>query len=1007
MKRRHLQTGVNFIFAALAAAFCSQIAVALSDARFDERVNQIAPVFGIAVATVLIGGYRYLPVVFIGAVLPKAFAESNLLVVLSEPIAAVAAAAIARSVLCALKADVFMERIRDAFLVLILGAVVSTFFGALLQTSFLCGADVGFGWSGFGNLAFSHWLSAAVGTIIAAPFVQTWSNPASFRLTSKQLPEVLLWFVTLICFGHITFQNWAPTDTLLYPMELAIFPIMSWSAIRFGLRGASAGVLALALLAAWELIAVGSSKTNEMSQSPANVWIFVGIVSVTSVCLAAVMTELRAREARIAENESRLRAFTDALPDIAFVLREDGFICDVFAATSRICANHRIFKAESVRGKNITDIFDDSVCAGFRETISRALQYDNVNTYEYSLQSVDVGEHWFEARVTSMPRTGVEAQRVVWVAYDISSRKAYEKAIQDRDRILKGTALANNSLLTKIGFERAVDAALFEMGKALGVDRAYIFEVTGSERDDLHILEIHHEWSRKDAFPRLDDNTSLGNAPFEELCPDWYEKLTEAGLVYLESDSRDASSRAVLDLFQCQAILAIPIWTEGSLYGFLGVDYCQQEHSWSETEINAVSVLASGLSGLIVIHDHEQDLRGARDSADAASVAKGEFLAMMSHEIRTPMNAIIGYTDLLFQSELSEAQKEHASIIKRSGRALLDLINNILDYSKIESRSLELESERFDLEQIVCEALEGILPQAKEKGLSVDYTIEPSVKECYVGDAHRLRQVLMNLSNNAIKFTSKGSIRIHVKLAAGEQLGAGRERLRFEVADTGCGIPKEKFGRLFKAFSQVDSSTTRNFGGTGLGLIISKRLIERMEGEIWVESEVGVGSTFNFKVNLGNSWEDSEQDGADAKDTDLEILEPDFADDFPLRLLFCEDDMDNRWVIRELLETLGYRPDVVENAEEAVARLQDRDYDAVLLDVRLPGRNGIELTKAIRSGKEKVVNPEQYIIASTAFAMNEDRTKCLAAGMNDYIRKPIEILDLKEALKRAHAHSRA
>jgi signal transduction histidine kinase/CheY-like chemotaxis protein len=605
-----------------------------------------------------------------------------------------------------------------------------------------------------------------------------------------------------------------------------------------------------------------------------------------------------------------------------------------------------------------------------------------------------------------MSRSAGDLQQVVWVAYDISSRKADEKAIHDRDLVLKGTALANNSLLTTSDFEKAVDAALFEMGKALEVDRAYVFEVTGSERDDFHSFGIRNEWSRKESIPRLMDDSSFVNAPFEQFCPGWYETLTKAGIVRLESKRYDSSASEILELFHSRAILAIPMWDGDNLRGFLGVDHCQREHTWSETEVNAVRVLASSLSGLILIHDHEQALLGAKDSADAASVAKGEFLAMMSHEIRTPMNAIIGYTDLLFQSDLTETQKEYSSIIKRSGRALLDLINNILDYSKIESRSLELEVERFDLEQIVCEALEGILPQAKDKRLAVDYEIEPEVKEFYIGDAHRLRQVLMNLANNAIKFTSMGSVRILVKLAP-EQEGPERDVVQFEVVDTGCGIPEEKFDRLFKAFSQVDSSTTRNFGGTGLGLAISKRLIERMDGEIWVESEVGVGSRFNFRVKLSNPSEKPSEDTVSSEETDLDLLEPEFAHKYPLRLLFCEDDKDNRWVIRELLETLGYRPDVVESGEEALTQLQNRDYDAVLLDVRLPGRNGIELTKAIRSGKERVANPQQYIIASTAFAMKEDQAKCLAAGMNDYIRKPIEILELKEALKRAYKKSRA
>lgn len=1005
MNSKLLRIGVKYLLVALTAAFASQIAVALADIRYDDRINHIAPIFGVAIAIVLVGGYRYLPAIFIGAVIPAAFVISDIFAILSAPIAAVLAAALARRILLALKADVTMERVRDAFLVLFYSAFVASLLGALVQSVFLCSGQEGIPWQEFCGLALSNWLSAAVGIIIVSPFIQTWANPVGTRLGSKQLLEVLIWFGALISFGHVTFRNWAPTDTLLYPMELAIFPIMAWSAFRFGLKGASAGVLALALLAGWELAPSLQGQGYAITQSPANVWVFVGIVSVTSVCLAAVMTELRRREAQISENEMRLRAFTDALPDIAFVLSADGLIHDVFAASDTICANHRIFNANSVRGKKINDLFDESICQEFIDTIRVALRNKRVGTFEYSLQSVDVGEHWFEARVTPMATQEGQDDQVVWVAYDISSRKSYEEAIRQRDGILKATAHANNSLLTTSGFNHAVNAALDEIGRALLVDRAFIFQINGSDTEEFHSFAVKYEWIKREATSSLLANTSLQNAPFEQYCPGWYELLVQEGIVKINSDTASQEQIEILQVFQARAILAIPMWKEGSLYGFFGVDHCDENHLWGESEINAVRLLASGLSGLFIIQEHEDDLRWAKESANAASVAKGEFLAMMSHEIRTPMNAIIGYTDLLFQSELDEQQSEHTSIIKRSGRALLDLINNILDYSKIESRSLELESEKFDIEQVVCEALEEVLPQAKDKSLKVDYEIDPNVKEFYLGDAHRLRQILLNLANNAIKFTRKGSVIIKVTLKDIDSEYAA-DVLHFEVIDTGAGIPQEKYGKLFQPFTQVDSSTTRRFGGTGLGLVISRRLVERMDGKIWIESEVGVGSNFQFHVRLKHSvtlpgdFVEAEQASANKEDADL--LEPEFAKDHPLKLLLCEDDRDNRWVIRELLEVLGYRPDVVESSEEALIQLQNRTYDAVLMDVRLPGRSGIEITQEIRSGRGIIENQNQYIIAVTAYAMNEDRQKCLSAGMNDYIRKPVEISELKEALKRAN-----
>lgn len=1002
MNNTTFRFGLKFVFSALAVAFATQITVTLTDARFGEHIRQVSPAFGVAIAVVLLGGYRFLPAVFIGALLPAFFVEQKYLLILSMPFALTVTAALVYYVLKLLQVHSHMERIRDTLQIIFFGFILCTFVGSVVQTVFLCSSNVLLTSNEFMPLLMTNWLSASVGAVIVSPFILTWGHPGGFHLAARQGIEVLLWFSTLLLFGHVTFQNWAPTDTLFYPMELAIFPIMAWAAIRFGLRGATAGVLALALLAGWEIVLVLSGESSSMSQGPANVWIFVGIVSITSVCLAAVMTELRIRESEILENESRLRAFTDALPDIAFVLSKKGQIVDIFAASPRIEANHRIANSKRAVGRHISDLFEAEVCRGFLDTIERTISGDEIHKHEYVLVSADVGEHFFEARVTPMRQSGCLTSRVVWVAYDISERKRAEQAIRDRDTVLRATARANANLLTTHDMDQAVEAAMREVGKALKVGRGFIFEIESRTQEDFHSFRIKHEWRVNDRCPTFLGDLAYEDAPLEEFCPTWLETLRDGGHIRIDgAESRDATTE-VLRFFGSRSMLVVPMWMESKLYGFFGVDHCNRPHTWNDGEINAIQLLASSLSGLILIRGQESELRTAKESADAASLAKGEFLAMMSHEIRTPMNAIIGYTDLLTQTDLSELQSEHAAIIKRSGRALLDLINNILDYSKIESRSLELEVAEFDFEQIVCEALENILIIAKAKGIQVDYEINEKVQENYIGDAHRIRQIMLNLANNAVKFTSEGRICIHVNLES--SVGdLAYDRLHCVVSDTGCGIAEDKFERLFQAFSQVDSSTTRQFGGTGLGLIISKRLIERMEGQIWVESEVGEGSQFHFTLRLlrTDHRERTRSPFASQATTD-DSLGADFAESYPLRLLLCEDDKDNRWVIRELLEMLGYRPNIVESGEDALDQLKHRAYDAVLMDVRLPGLSGLELTRKIRSGEVMVENRQQYIIAVTAYAMNEDREKCLEAGMDDYIRKPVEIIELKDALKRTY-----
>jgi len=1008
MKQRDLVFGVKFLLAFALVALSAQVAVALEIERFGHPVYLLMPVYGVALGVLLVGGLGFVPAVFFGALVPMAIRGGELQFVMSLPLAVTLSAVLGRRVLVWTVSDFGMERLRDTLIVFFGGGIGVTLAGAFVETTLVMSSGTDFRWDHYTSVFLTNWLAAAVGSIITLPFVLSWSRSESMRLGGLRFVEVMVWFGTLILFGTVTFRNWAPTDTLLYPMELAIFPIMAWASVRFGMRGASGGVLALALLAAVVLASMMEDDGGLITQSPGSIWIFVGIVSITSICLAAVMSEFRRRETRIAENESRLRAFTDALPDIVFVLSDDGMIQETFAANRAIESNHRIANAACVRGKHLSALFDDRLTEKFLETVRRALSLDKVSTLEYSLESVDVGTHWFEARVSPMVSPYTELRdRVVWVAYDISERKRFEAQLLERDRVLMATARAGTNLLVNETYEGAVGSALRELGQGLGVDRGYVCEIKSDEEGYFHGLSVKHEWLRSDACPSLLEQGGLFDAPFEETLPGWIERFRAGEPVQVDEISKWSNPLTKLKSVETRSVLAVPMWVERRLWGFLAFDYCTRAHDWLESELNAVRVLAAGLAGLRIIREREAQLREARDRADSASLAKGEFLAIMSHEIRTPMNAIVGYTDLLRQTDLDEVQREQAAVIKRSGTALLELINNILDYSKIESQSLELESRKFDLEQIVCEALESVLPSAKDKGLEVDFEIGAGVDEFYIGDPHRIRQILLNLSSNAVKFTENGSIVLRVDRIGEAEAEAPEHRLHFEIADTGCGIEAAKLEYMFEPFSQADTSTTRRHGGTGLGLAISRKLVDRMGGAIWAESTPGEGSVFQFDLSLKRLH--PEKDSRPPFDRDAskdDELDAGFAKQHPLDLLLCEDDEDNRWVIRELLETLGYEPDFAEEEEGFLERLEAKSYDAVLLDIRLPGRSGLELAKAIRGGGMGENLKDQYVIAVTAYAMEDDREECLRAGMNDYLSKPLEIRRLKDALNRAHAAMR-
>ena len=544
-------------------------------------------------------------------------------------------------------------------------------------------------------------------------------------------------------------------------------------------------------------------------------------------------------------------------------------------------------------------------------------------------------------------------------------------------------------------FDVSIAEVLGVLGSTLSADRAYIWANRTDDKGRVFCDQIY-AWSV--------DHTSLPdslttNVSYDDSLASWYNGFSEGKSFNMRVSDCAPSVQTFMLERRTRAFLVAPIFLHDQLWGFLGIDNCHEERTWSVEEEDFVWNTGVLLSASILQHQTEAHLGAALVGAEEATKAKAEFLARMSHEIRTPLNAIIGLSYLALQERNEPRQEDFFRRIQNASSSLLGIVNDVLDFSRIEAQKLELESAPFSPCECLQTVLEMLATRAAEKGIDLYCDASPQVPRVLLGDSLRMRQVLTNLVTNAVKFTEKGGVLVELIVVNNNDDEA---TLRFSVSDTGIGMTEAQVNKLFQPFSQTDGSITRRYGGSGLGLVISRDLIEKMGGNLHVKSVFGEGSSFYFTITLPKPAAGEGADGGEVQP------EPEIPNFHGKKALVVDDNDVNQLIMSNLLELAGMDVDVASDGQQAVDIVKkcgeecaargaagDLPYDIILMDVQMPVMDGLQAAENIRKLACGATVP---IIALTAHTTASDYAKSLNAGMNDHITKPVEPAFLYRAL---------